>query len=60
MNISFSLNNHEIFIIATMTVTEQDITKQALKTAVAQICLTIGWNSIHQTPLNILVDVLHK
>lgn len=43
-----------------MTVTEQEITKQALKTAVAQICLTIGWNSIHQTPLNILVDVLHK
>ena len=22
--------------------------------------MTIGWNSIHQTPLNILVDVLHK
>ena len=43
-----------------MTVTEQDLTKQALRTAVAQICLTIGWNSIHQTPLNILVDVLHK
>jgi len=43
-----------------MTITEQDITKQALRTAVAQVCLTIGWNSIHQTPLNILVDVLHK
>ena len=43
-----------------MTVTESDITKAALRTAVAQVCLAIGWNSIHQTPLNILVDVLHK
>ena len=59
MNIS-CCRDHDTFIIAKMTVTEQEITKQALKTAVAQICLTIGWNSIHQTPLNILVDVLHK
>ena len=43
-----------------MTVTEEDITKHALKAAVAQVCLAIGWNSIHQTPLNILVDILHK
>ena len=59
MNLS-CCRNHDTFLVAKMTVTEQEITKQALKTAVAQICLTIGWNSIHQTPLNILVDVLHK
>ena len=59
-----SLNSYNFFqsqnAIVTMTVTESDITKQALKTAVAQVCLAIGWNSIHQTPLNILVDILHK
>jgi len=41
-------------------VTESDVTRQSLRTAVAQVCLNIGWTSIHQGPLNILVDVLHK
>ena len=43
-----------------MTVRESDLTKQSLRAAVAQVCLGIGWTSIHQGPLNILVDVLHK
>ena len=43
-----------------MTVNETDLTRHALRTAVAQVCLAIGWTSIHNTPLNIMVDVLHR
>jgi len=43
-----------------MTITDSDLTRHALRTAVAQVCLSIGWTSIHNAPLNIMVDVLHR
>jgi histone H3/H4 len=33
---------------------------EVLKIVVAQICQTIGWHAIQSTPLNIMVDILHK
>lgn len=35
-------------------------TQQILKVIVAQVCQTIGWNSIQTTPLELLGDILHK
>lgn len=35
-------------------------TQQVLKVIVAQVCQTIGWNSIQTTPLELLGDILHK
>lgn len=35
-------------------------TQQVLKVIVAQVCQTIGWNSIQSTPLELLGDILHK
>ncbi|XP_055373714.1 probable serine/threonine-protein kinase DDB_G0282963 isoform X2 [Condylostylus longicornis] len=34
--------------------------QQVLRVIVAQICQTIGWHSIQTTPLELLVDILHK
>lgn len=31
-----------------------------LKIVVGQICQTIGWHSICTTPLDVLIDVLHR
>jgi len=39
---------------------DSDFTRRNLRSAVAQVCQAIGWNSVHSTPLNILVDVLHN
>lgn len=35
-------------------------TQQVIKVIVAQVCQTIGWNSIQSTPLELLGDILHK
>lgn len=37
-----------------------EYTHQILRVVVAQICQTIGWHSIQTTPLELLVDILHK
>nr|CAD7572217.1 unnamed protein product [Timema californicum] len=34
--------------------------RNVLKIVVAQICQTIGWQGIHTTPLEIMIDILHK
>lgn len=39
--------------------TEQ-YTNQVLKVVVAQICQAIGWHSIQSTPLELMVDILHR
>ena len=43
-----------------MTIKDTDITRHGLRSAVAQVCLSIGWTSIHSQPLEILVDVLQR
>ncbi|KAG4066162.1 hypothetical protein HA402_010364 [Bradysia odoriphaga] len=35
-------------------------TQQILKVTVAQLCQTIGWNSISNTPLELMSDILNK
>lgn len=35
-------------------------TQEVLKVVVAKICQTIGWHSIQTTPMEILVDILHR
>ncbi len=35
-------------------------TQQILKVTVAQLCQTIGWNSIQSTPLELMSDILNK
>lgn len=37
-----------------------DYTQQILKVTVAQLCQTIGWNSIQSTPLELMSDILNK
>ena len=43
-----------------MTIKDTDITRHGLRSAVAKVCLSIGWTSIHSQPLEILVDVLQR
>ena len=43
-----------------MTIKDTDITRHGLRSAIAQVCLSIGWTSIHSQPLEILVDVLQR
>lgn len=43
-----------------MTSRVEDYTKNVLKVVVAQVCQTIGWNSIHQSSLEVLVDTLDR
>ncbi|XP_034230878.1 transcription initiation factor TFIID subunit 3 isoform X2 [Thrips palmi] len=38
----------------------QEFNRKALTLVVAQICQTIGWHSINSTPLELLVDLLHR
>lgn len=38
----------------------EDYTKNVLKVVVAQVCQIIGWNSIHQSSLEVLVDTLDR
>lgn len=38
----------------------QDYSRACLRIAVAQICQHLGWNSIHNTPLELLTDVLER
>ncbi|KAJ6635527.1 Transcription initiation factor TFIID subunit 3 [Pseudolycoriella hygida] len=38
----------------------ENYTQQVLKVCVAQICQTIGWNSIQTTPLELMSDILNK
>jgi len=39
---------------------ETNLTRHGLKQAVARVCLSMGWTSIHSQPLDILADVLHR
>jgi transcription initiation factor TFIID subunit 3 len=39
---------------------KQNYTTQVLKVVVAQICQTIGWQSITASSLEILVDILDR
>lgn len=34
--------------------------RNILKVVVAQICQTIGWHSIHSTPLEFMVDLMQE
>lgn len=38
----------------------EQYTNQVLKVVVAQICQAIGWHSIQSTPLELMVDILHR
>lgn len=38
----------------------EDYTKNVLKVVVAQVCQIIGWNSINQSSLEVLVDTLDR
>jgi len=37
-----------------------DFNRKTLTVVVAQICQAIGWHSINSTPLDMLVDLLHR
>uniref|UniRef100_A0A336LPH4 CSON010140 protein n=1 Tax=Culicoides sonorensis TaxID=179676 RepID=A0A336LPH4_CULSO len=43
-----------------MPASNQAYTNQVLKVAVAQICQTIGFNSVQSTPMEVMIDVLHN
>ncbi|XP_063699454.1 transcription initiation factor TFIID subunit 3 [Culicoides brevitarsis] len=43
-----------------MPQSNQAYTNQLLKVVVAQICQTIGFNSIQSTPMEVMTDVLHN
>lgn len=38
----------------------ETFSRNALKMVVAQMCQTIGWHGIHNTPLDIMIDVLQR
>lgn len=37
-----------------------EFTRKVLTSVVAQVCCQLGWHSINATPLDILVDLLHR
>ncbi|XP_065352534.1 transcription initiation factor TFIID subunit 3 isoform X2 [Cloeon dipterum] len=37
-----------------------EYTRKILVRVVGQVCSQLGWHSIHQTPLDIMVDLLHR
>lgn len=43
-----------------MPASNQAYTNQVLKVVVAQICQTIGFNSVQSTPMEVMIDVLHN
>jgi transcription initiation factor TFIID subunit 3 len=38
----------------------ETFSRSALKIVVGQMCQTIGWNGIHNTPLDIIIDILQR
>ncbi|XP_059469776.1 transcription initiation factor TFIID subunit 3 isoform X2 [Neocloeon triangulifer] len=37
-----------------------EFSRKVLQSVVAQVCSQLGWHSIHATPLDIMVDLLHR
>lgn len=38
----------------------RDFSRQVLRVAVGHVCQNVGWHSLQQSSLNILVDVLQR
>lgn len=38
----------------------EEYSRAVLRIAIAQICQHLGWNSIHNTPLELLTDVMER